>query len=127
MSINAYRWNQMPLAGPRSFVISHDHTCEGPVATSSGLIFAGWDASRRRSRVCPAALAIRYMLDMEQRYRSSSSSRAQICQIDKSAYCSELITARTSARSSSDSVEGGFARSAWGTGVALADGGFTRR
>src|SRR5664280_501947 len=75
MSIRTYRWNQTPLVGPRSLVISQLHTCEGTSARSSGLTLAGWVAWARRSRVCPAAAAIRYMLDREHQYRPSSSSR----------------------------------------------------
>jgi len=73
------------LAGPRSFVISQDHTWEGASATSSGFTRAGCVACRRRSRVCPAARAIRYMLDIEHQYRPSSSSRAQTCPTERSA------------------------------------------
>ena len=72
------------MAGPRSFVMSHDHTCDGPSATCSGFTRAGWVACRRRSRVCPAARAIRYMLDIEHQYRPSSNSRAQICPTERS-------------------------------------------
>src|SRR5664280_2447726 len=63
------------LVGPRSLVMSQLHTCEGTSARSSGLTLAGWVAWARRSRVCPAAAAIRYMLDREHQYRPSSSSR----------------------------------------------------
>ena len=58
--------------------MSQDHTWVGPVASSSGFFFAGCVANLRRSRVCPAARAIRYIDDIEQCYRSSSNSRAQI-------------------------------------------------
>ena len=45
-----YRQSYVHLAGPWSLVMSHDHTWLGPVATSSGLTWAGWLATRRRSR-----------------------------------------------------------------------------
>ncbi|MGH3831220.1 MAG: transposase domain-containing protein, partial [Pseudonocardiaceae bacterium] len=38
----------------------------------------------RRSRLCPASRAIRYMLDSEHQYRPSSSSRAHTCGIARS-------------------------------------------
>src|SRR5665647_2820507 len=75
MSIRTYRWNQTPLVGLRSLVISQLHTWEGASARSSGLTLVGWVAWARRSRVCPAAAAMRYMLDREHQYRPSSSSR----------------------------------------------------
>nr|WP_247204162.1 hypothetical protein [Streptomyces sp. AgN23] len=45
--------------------MSHDQTCEGPSATSSGLTLAGWVAWRRRSPFCPAARRIRYIVEGE--------------------------------------------------------------
>src|ERR1035437_2725822 len=45
MSIRTYRWNQTPLVGPRSLVISQLHTCEGTSARSSGLTLAGRTSS----------------------------------------------------------------------------------
>lgn len=48
--MSTYRWNQTPLAGPRSLVMSQVHTCDGPSARSSGFTFAAWVAYRRRSR-----------------------------------------------------------------------------
>src|ERR1019366_4131818 len=99
MSIRTYRWNQTPLVGPRSLVISQLHTCEGTSARSSGLTLAGWVTWARRSRVCPAAAAIRYMLDREHQYRPSSSSRTHTCPIERSALPTVFSTPRTAARS----------------------------
>ena len=45
---------EVHFAGPRSLVISHDHTTFGAVATSSGFTVGGWVACRRRSRTSPA-------------------------------------------------------------------------
>src|SRR6478609_9100536 len=89
----------MPLLGPRSLVMSHDHTWDGAWATSSGLTFAGCVACLRLSRVCPADRAIRYMVDIEHRCRPSSSSRAHIWPIDRSAYSPVLINVSTAVRS----------------------------
>jgi hypothetical protein len=89
------QWNQTPLVGPRSLFMSELHTCEGPSARSSGLTFAGWVAWARRSRVCPAAAAIRYMLDREHQHRPSSSSRTHTCPIERSALPTVLSTPRT--------------------------------
>jgi len=61
--------NQMPLTGPFNAVMSQDHTCDGPVATRSGRTRGGCVACRRRSRLCPAARAIRYIVDIEHQYR----------------------------------------------------------
>jgi hypothetical protein len=77
--MTVYRWNQTPLAGPRSFVMSHDQAWLGASATSSGLVRAGWVAWLRRSPVWPAARRIRYMVDSEHHQRPSSSSRAHTC------------------------------------------------
>ena len=68
MSISTYRWYQTPFAGPRSFVMSQDHTWDGAVGDAAPVSPApdGWPAgavpgSARRAR------AIRYMLDIEHR------------------------------------------------------------
>jgi hypothetical protein len=45
--------------------MSQDHTSLGPRASSSGRTRGGWVAWARRSWFCPAARAIRYMLDIE--------------------------------------------------------------
>ncbi len=45
--------------------MSHDHTCDGPVATNCGIVRAGWVACRRRSRPAPASRRIRYIVDCE--------------------------------------------------------------
>jgi hypothetical protein len=73
-----------PFTGPFGAVIPHDHSLLGPWATSSGRTRGGWVAWRRRSRTCPAARAIRYIVEIEHQYRPSSSSRAQICGIARS-------------------------------------------
>ncbi|MDD1064250.1 hypothetical protein NMG29_40030 [Streptomyces cocklensis] len=65
MSMITYAWNQMRLAGPGSRVMSQMNTCEGPVATSSGIVLGGWVAWRRRSPFCPAADRIRYIVRCE--------------------------------------------------------------
>ncbi|MEX5713715.1 hypothetical protein AB1484_37405 [Parafrankia sp. FMc6] len=56
---------QVPFSGPFSAVMSHDQICDGSVADSSGRTRGGCVAWARRSRVCPAARAIRYIVDRE--------------------------------------------------------------
>ncbi|WP_404818780.1 hypothetical protein [Rhodococcus opacus] len=41
MSIITYASKYVPLIGPGSFVMSHEYTCRGAVATSSGHARAG--------------------------------------------------------------------------------------
>jgi hypothetical protein len=89
-----------------------------------GRTLGGWVASRRRSRLCPAARAIRYIVDIEHQYRPSSSSRAHTCGIARSAYPGAFSTARTCSRSAGLSVHGGGVRGSHGpcigpTGFAL--------
>ncbi len=55
------------FTGPFNAVMSHDHTWFGPRASSSRRTRGGWVAIRRRSRTCPAARAIRYIVDTEHR------------------------------------------------------------
>lgn len=57
-------------------------------------------AWRRRSPLCLASRRIRYIVEIEQWYRPSSSSRAQICAGARSRYPALPSTLRISARSS---------------------------
>ncbi|MFI1293887.1 hypothetical protein ACIQCF_34785 [Streptomyces sp. NPDC088353] len=45
--------------------MSQVNTCDGPVATSSGIVLGGWVAWRRRSPFCSAADMIRYIVRCE--------------------------------------------------------------
>ncbi|MDC2952443.1 hypothetical protein [Streptomyces heilongjiangensis] len=54
------------MTGPAALVMSQVNTCEGAVATSSGSVFAGWVAWRRRSPDCPFSRRIRYIVETEQ-------------------------------------------------------------
>ncbi|WP_065492482.1 hypothetical protein [Rhodococcus opacus] len=67
MSIITYASKYVPLTGPGSFVVSHEYTSRGAVATSSGQARAGWRACRRRSVTCAFSRSIRYIVETEQR------------------------------------------------------------
>jgi hypothetical protein len=63
---------------------------------------------------CPAARAMRYIVDTEHQYRPSSSSRAHTCGIARSVYVGELSSSRIRARSLALSVCGGGVRGSHG-------------
>ena len=63
MSSITNRSNQIPRAGPFSFVMSQLHTWPGPSAVSSGRARGGWAAWARRSRTWSAARRTRYMVE----------------------------------------------------------------
>ena len=57
-------------------VRSHDHTSLGALASSWGMVRAGWVRWRRRSRLSPEARSSRYIVEIDARYVPSSNSRA---------------------------------------------------
>lgn len=55
----------VPFTGPPSLVMSHEYTCRGAVATSSGHTCAGCRANRRRSATSALSRSSRYIVDSE--------------------------------------------------------------
>ena len=105
-----YRWKHGHLAGPLSFVMSHDQTWLGAIASNSGFVQAGWTSWLRRSRAPPRLVSTRYMVRTEPTYRPSSRSVACTAAGAVSAKRSLLGVSRTSWLSVASKANGGRGR-----------------